>query len=188
MLTVTSNPTRTSPVKRGRWVLEQILGTPPPPPPPDVPELEEEGEAVHGTTLRERLEQHRADPACANCHAKMDPIGFALENFNAIGAFRVKDGELDIDTRAVLPDGTVLQHGVVDLRRVILDRKQQFLRCLTEKLLTYALGRGLAYYDRPTVEHIVAQLETEDYRSSVLITEIVKSDPFRLRRGTESKR
>ena len=187
VLTVTSNPTRTSPVKRGRWVLEQILGTPPPPPPPDVPELEEEGESVHGTTLRERLEQHRADPACANCHAKMDPIGFALENFNAIGAFRWKDGELDIDTTAVLPDGTVLQHGIVDLRRVILDRKQQFARCLTEKMLTYALGRGLEYYDRPTVERIVAQLETEDYRSSVLITEIVKSDPFRLRRGTESK-
>lgn len=187
VLTVTSNPTRTSPVKRGRWVLEQILGTPPPPPPPDVPELEEEGEIAHGTTLRERLEQHRADPACANCHAKMDPIGFALENFNAIGAFRWKDGELDIDTTAELPDGTVLQHGIVDLRQVILDRKQQFARCLTEKLLTYALGRGLEYYDRPTVERIVAQLEAQDYRSSVLITEIVKSDPFRLRRGTESK-
>ena len=187
VLTVTSNPTRTSPVKRGRWVLEQILGTPPPPPPPDVPELEEEGEVAHGTTLRERLEQHRADPACANCHAKMDPIGFALENFNAIGAFRWKDGELDIDTTAELPDGTVLQHGIVDLRRVILDRKQQFARCLTEKMLTYALGRGLEYYDRPTVERIVAQLEAQDYRSSVLITEIVKSDPFRLRRGTESK-
>lgn len=187
VLTVTSNPTRTSPVKRGRWVLEQILGTPPPPPPPDVPELEEEGEVAHGTTLRERLEQHRADPACANCHAKMDPIGFALENFNAIGAFRWKDGELDIDTTAELPDGTVLQHGIVDLRQVILDRKQQFARCLTEKLLTYALGRGLEYYDRPTVERIVAQLEAQDYRSSVLVTEIVKSDPFRLRRGTESK-
>ena len=187
VLTVTSNPTRTSPVKRGRWVLEQILGTPPPPPPPDVPELEEEGEVAHGTTLRERLEQHRADPACANCHAKMDPIGFALENYNAIGAFRWKDGELAIDTTAVLPDGTVLQHGIVDLKRVILDRKQQFARCLTEKMLTYALGRGLEYYDRPTVERIVAQLETQDYRSSVLITEIVKSDPFRLRRGTEGK-
>lgn len=187
VLTVTSNPTRTSPVKRGKWFLEQILGTPPPPPPPDVPELEEEGEVVHGTTLRERLEQHRADPECANCHAKMDPIGFALENYNAIGAWRWKDGELDIDTTAVLPDGTVLQHGIIDLRRVVLDRKQQFARCLTEKLLTYALGRGLEYYDRPTVERIVVQLEAKDYRSSVLITEIVKSDPFRLRRGTESK-
>ena len=184
VLTVTSNPTRTSPVKRGRWVLEQILGTPPPPPPPDVPELEEEGEAVHGSTLRERLEQHRADPACANCHAKMDPIGFALENYNAIGAFRWKDGELDIDTTAELPDGTIL-HGVADLKQVVKDRKQQFLHCLTEKMLTYALGRGLEYYDRPTVDRIVAQLEAGGYRSSVLITEIVKSDPFRLRRGTK---
>ncbi len=185
VLTVTSNPTRTSPVKRGRWVLEQILGTPPPPPPPDVPELEEEGEVAHGTTLRERLEQHRADPACANCHAKMDPIGFALENFNAIGAFRWKDGELDIDTTAELPDGTVLQHGIIDLKQVVKDRKEQFLRCLTEKLLTYALGRGLEYYDRSTVDRIVAQLEAGGYRSSVMITEIVKSDPFRLRRGTK---
>ena len=184
VLTVTSNPTRTSPVKRGRWVLEQILGTPPPPPPPDVPELEEEGEAVHGSTLRERLEQHRADPACANCHAKMDPIGFALENYNAIGAFRWKDGELDIDTTAELPDGTVL-HGVADLKQVVKDRKQQFLRCLTEKMLIYALGRGLEYYDRSIVDRIVAQLEARGYRSSVLITEIVKSDPFRLRRGTK---
>ncbi len=184
VLTVTSNPTRTSPVKRGRWVLEQILGTPPPPPPPDVPELEEEGEAVHGRTLRERLEQHRADPACANCHAKMDPIGFALENYNAIGAFRWKDGELNIDTTAELPDGTIVR-GVADLKQVVKDRKQQFLHCLTEKMLTYALGRGLEYYDRSTVDRIVSQLEAEGYRSSVMITEIVKSDPFRLRRGTK---
>lgn len=184
VLTVTSNPTRTSPVKRGRWVLEQILGTPPPPPPPDVPELEEEGEVAHGTTLRERLEQHRADPACANCHAKMDPIGFALENYNAIGAFRWKDGELNIDTTAELPDGMIVR-GVTDLKQVVKDRKQLFLRCLTEKMLTYALGRGLEYYDRPTVDRIVAQLEDRGYRSSVLITEIVKSDPFRLRRGTK---
>ena len=184
VLTVTSNPTRTSPVKRGRWVLEQILGSPPPPPPPDVPELEEDHDATVGTTLRERLEQHREDPACANCHAKMDPIGFALENYNAIGAFRKKEGELEIDTTAVLPDGTSFD-GIADLKQILKDRKQQFVRCLTEKMLTYALGRGLEYYDRPTVDQIVAQLEAADYRSSVLITEIVKSDPFRLRRGTE---
>ncbi len=184
VLTVTSNLTRTSPVKRGRWVLEQILGSPPPPPPPDVPELEEDHEAIIGTTLRERLEQHREDPACANCHAKMDPIGFALENYNAIGAFRKKEGELEIDTTAVLPDGTAFD-GIADLKQILKDRKQQFVRCLTEKMLTYALGRGLEYYDRPTVDQIVAQLEVEGYRSSVLITEIVKSDPFRLRRGTE---
>lgn len=184
VMTVTSNPTRTSPVKRGRWVLEQILGTPPPPPPPDVPELEEDHDATIGTTLRERLEQHREDPACANCHAKMDPIGFALENYNAIGAFRTKEGELEIDTTAELPDGTAFD-GIADLKQILKDRKQQFVRCLTEKMLTYALGRGLEYYDRPTVDRIVAQLESEGYRSSVLITEIVKSDPFRLRRGTQ---
>ena len=184
VLTVTSNPTRTSPVKRGRWVLEQILGSPPPPPPPDVPELEEDHDAATGTTLRERLEQHREDPACANCHAKMDPIGFALENYNAIGAFRTKEGELEIDTTAELPDGTALD-GIADLKQILKDKKQQFVRCLTEKLLTYALGRGLEYYDRPTVDQIVAQLEIDGYRSSALITEIAKSDPFRLRRGTE---
>lgn len=184
VMTVTSNPTRTSPVKRGRWVLEQILGTRPPPPPPDVPELEEDHDATTGTTLRERLEQHREDPACANCHAKMDPIGFALENYNAIGAFRTKEGELEIDTTAELPDGTAFD-GIADLKQILKDRKQQFVRCLTEKMLTYALGRGLEYYDRPTVDRIVAELESEGYRSSVLITEIVKSDPFRLRRGTQ---
>ena len=182
VLTVTSNPTRTSPVKRGRWVLEQVLGSPPPPPPPDVPELEEEHEATTPTTLRERLEQHREDPACANCHAKMDAIGFALENYNAIGAFRTKEGELEIDTTAELPDGTTFD-GISDLKQILKDRKQEFVRCLTEKMLIYALGRGLEYYDRPTVDRIVAQLEAEGYRSSVLITEIVKSEPFRLRRG-----
>lgn len=181
VLTVTSNPTRTSPVKRGRWVLEQVLGTPPPPPPPDVPELEEEGEVISGSTLRERLEQHRADPACANCHAKMDPIGFALENYNPIGAYRWKDGESKIDASAELPDGTTVD-GIADLKQIIKNKKYQFVRCLTEKMLTYALGRGLEYYDRPTVEYIVAQLESNDYRSSVLIKEIAKSDPFRLRR------
>ncbi len=184
VLTVTSNPTRTSPVKRGRWVLEQILGTPPPPPPPDVPELEEEHDAITGTTLRERLEQHRDDPACANCHAKMDPIGFAMENYNAIGKFRTKDAEQDIDSAGQLPDGTSF-NGIADLKQILKDRKKQFARCLTEKMLTFALGRGLEYYDKPTVDRIVTELEANDYRSSVLITEIVKSDPFRLRRGTK---
>ena len=186
VLTVTSNPTRTSPVKRGRWVLEQILGAPPPPPPPDVPELEEDHEAITGTTLRERLEQHRDDPGCANCHAKMDPIGFAMENFDAIGKFREKDGELAIDTEGQLPDGTSFQ-GIVDLKQILIDRKKQFAKCLTEKMLIYALGRGLEYYDKPTVDRIVTQLEANDYKVSVLITEIVKSDPFRLRRGKKEK-
>ncbi len=184
ILTVTSNPKRTSPVKRGRWVLEQILGTPPPPPPPDVPELEEEHDAITGTTLRERLEQHRDDPGCANCHAKMDPIGFAMENYDAIGKYRKKDGEQDIDTAGQLPDGTSFEN-ISDLKQILIGRKTQFTRCLTEKMLIYALGRGLEYYDRPTIDRIVTALETNDYKFSVLITEIVKSEPFRLRRGTK---
>lgn len=183
VLTVTSNPNRTSPVKRGRWVLEQLLGTPPPPPPPDVPELEEDHDAISGTTLRERLEQHRDDPACANCHAKMDPIGFAMENFDAIGKFRTKDGEQAIDTSGQLPDGTLFS-GIEDLKQILLNRKNQFAKCLTEKMLTYAIGRGLEYYDKPTVDHIVNELKAKDYKMSVLITEIVNSDPFRFRRGT----
>ena len=184
VLTVTSNPTRTSPVKRGRWVLEQLLGTPPPPPPPDVPELEEDHDAITGTTLRERLEQHREDPACANCHAKMDPIGFAMENYDAIGKFREKEGEQHIDASGQLPDGTTFK-GIADLKQILKNRKKQFAQCLTEKMLIYALGRGLEFYDKSTVDRIVTQLEAQDYKVSVLITEIVKSDPFRLRRGTK---
>ncbi len=184
VLTVTSNPTRTSPVKRGRWVLEQLLGAPPPPPPPDVPELEEEHEAVTGATLRQRLEQHRDEPGCASCHAKMDPIGFALENYNAIGGFRTKEGELKIDTAGVLPDGTTFE-GITGLKQILKERQEEFARCLTEKMLTYALGRGLAYYDRPTVEKIVTQLKLNNYKFPVLIKEIAKSDPFRLRRGAK---
>ena len=184
VLTVTSNPNRTSPVKRGRWVLEQVLGSPPPPPPPNVPELEEDHDAITGTTLRERLEQHREDPACANCHAKMDPIGFAMENYDAVGKFRMKDGEQKIDSAGQFPDGTSFD-GIADLKQILKNRKIQFAQCLTEKMLTYAIGRGLGYYDRPTIERIVTELEAKDYKISVLITEIVKSDPFRLRRGTK---
>ncbi|MCG9129303.1 DUF1592 domain-containing protein [Candidatus Poribacteria bacterium] len=183
ILTVTSNPTRTSPVKRGRWVLEQILGTPPPPPPPDVPELDEDHEKITGTTLRERLEQHREDPSCANCHAKMDPIGFAMENYDAIGKHRTKDGEFEIDSTGQFTDGTTFT-GINDLKQILKSRKHQFVKCITEKMLIYALGRGLEFYDKPTVDKIVSVLEENDYRSSVLISQIVNSEPFRLRRGT----
>ena len=182
VLTVTSNPTRTSPVKRGRWVLEQILGTPPPPPPPDVPELEEDHETIIGNTLRQRLEQHRQDPACANCHAKMDTIGFALENYNAIGAYRHQDGEFKIDASGQFLDGDSFD-GIAGLKKIMMERKTQFVYCLTEKMLTYALGRELVYYDRPTVEYIVNNLETENYQFSALINTIVKSNPFRFRRS-----
>lgn len=182
VLTVTSNPTRTSPVKRGRWVLEQILGAPPPPPPPNVPELPEEETAVQAASLRERLEVHRQNPECANCHAKMDPIGFALENFNAVGAWRTKDAGFEIDATGEFTDGTKFV-GPAELKSFVMERKEQFVRCLVEKMLIYAIGRGLEYYDRPTVEQIVSTLPEKEYRFSALITEIVRSDAFRRRRG-----
>jgi hypothetical protein len=182
ILTVTSNPTRTSPVKRGRWVLEQILGTPPPPPPPNVPELEESAKAVAAGSLRQRMEQHRANPSCANCHTRMDAIGFALENFNAIGAWRTKDGAFDIDPGGVLPDGTSIK-GVADLKKAILAKKDPFARCVIEKMLIYALGRGLEPYDDRALDKALAAVARDRYRFSSVVVEIVKSDPFRLRRG-----
>lgn len=184
ILTVTSNPTRTSPVKRGRWVLEQILGEPPPPPPPNVPELPEDEQAAAGASLRERLELHRKNPSCANCHAKMDPIGFALENYDAVGAYREQDGEFVIDPSGKFPDGTPFA-GPQELKSIVREKKTLFARCLAEKMLTYALGRGVEYYDRPTVERIVKQLADQDYKFSTLVAEIVKSDPFLQRRGIQ---
>jgi hypothetical protein len=182
LLTVTSNPTRTSPVKRGRWVLEQLLGAPPPPPPPNVPELEEDGAGKSAGSLRERMEEHRRNPACANCHAKMDPIGFALENFDAIGAYRTQDGEYEIDASGEFADGTKV-NGSKELRQLILNRKDDFTRCLVEKMLTYAVGRGIEYYDRPVVERIVREMPASDYKFSALVTKIVKSEAFLQRRG-----
>jgi mono/diheme cytochrome c family protein len=185
VLTVTSNPTRTSPVKRGRWVLEQMLGTPPPPPPPNVPELPEDKNAQLTGSLRQRLEQHRANPACANCHAKMDPLGFAFENFDAIGRFREKDGEFAIDPSGTLPGGQTFS-GPAELKVIVVREKRElFARCLTEKLLTYALGRGLEHYDRPAVKKMTTALAADDYRFSRLVLEIVNSDQFRMRRGKE---
>ena len=185
VLTVTSNPTRTSPVKRGRWVLEQLLGTPPPPPPPNVPELPQDEKAVLSGSLRQRLEQHRANPSCANCHARMDPLGFALENYDAIGAFRAKDGEFPVDSSGTLPDGQTFA-GPAELKAILKGKKELFARCLAEKLLTYALGRGIEYYDRPTTHRITAALAKNDYKFSTLVIEIAKSDPFRMRRGKSS--
>jgi mono/diheme cytochrome c family protein len=183
ILTVTSNPTRTSPVKRGRWVLEQMLGTPPPPPPPDVPELDNKAGEATGS-LRQRMEQHRANPACANCHARMDPLGFAFENYNAIGAFRAKDGNFDIDPSGTLPDGKSFK-GAAELKTILKYKKELFSRNLAEKLLTYSLGRGVEYYDKPTIDRIVAELARHDYKFSTLVIEIAKSDPFRQRRGKD---
>jgi hypothetical protein len=181
ILTVTSNPTRTSPVKRGKWVLEQLLGAPPPPPPPGVSELKEEKGRLTGS-LRERMEQHRKDPACASCHARMDPIGFGLENYDAVGAWRTREGEFPIDASGTLPDGRSF-NGPAQLKQILKGKKQQFVRCLTEKLLTYALGRGLEYYDKCAVDDIVKAAAKNDYCFSTLVTGVVLSDPFRKRRG-----
>lgn len=181
ILTVTSNPTRTSPVKRGRWVLEQMLGAPPPPPPPNVPELEAQKDKLTGS-LRQRMEQHRKNPACAMCHTKMDALGFAFENFNAIGQFRSKDGEYDIDPAGTLP-GNISFSGPAQLKQILKDRREPFVRCLTEKMLIYALGRGLENYDRPVVIRITQEMAKNNDRFSTLVTEIVRSEPFRLRRG-----
>jgi hypothetical protein len=186
VLTITSNPTRTSPVKRGRWILEQILGTPPPPPPPDVPELEEGEKAEAKGTLRQRLEQHRANPACANCHARMDPIGFAFENFDAIGRFRTNDGAFPVDPSGTLPDGKVF-NGPDELKDILKEKKEQFARCLAEKMLTYAVGRGMEYYDRRALDGIVSGLAKSEYRFSALVVEVARSDPFRLKRGQDQQ-
>jgi hypothetical protein len=183
VLAVTSNPTRTSPVKRGRWILEQFLGAPPPPPPPNVPELPSKAEDVSTASLRKRMEVHRHNPACANCHAKMDPIGFALENYDAVGAFRTKDGSFEIDASGEFADGSKFT-GPGDLKSIILAKREDFVRCLTEKMLTYALGRGIEYYDRPTIEKIVGAMPGQDYKMHSLIREIVLSEPF-LKRGME---
>ncbi|MEM7476842.1 MAG: DUF1592 domain-containing protein [Planctomycetota bacterium] len=176
VLLITSNPTRTSPVKRGKWVLDNLLGEPPPPPPPDVPELDESGETLG--TLRQQLEQHRANPNCAVCHTKMDALGFGLENFDAIGKWRDKDGRNDIDSSGELPGGRKFD-GPVDLVNILAeDKKQAFCRCITEKLLTYALGRGIGVYDRCTINTIVGKLEQNDHRFQSLIKAIATSEPF----------
>jgi hypothetical protein len=185
VLTVTSNPTRTSPVKRGKWVLEQLLGTPPPPPPPNVPELAENDKAVLTGSLRQRMEQHRRNPACANCHAKMDPIGFAFENYDAVGRYRASDGKFPIDPAGVLPDGKSFK-GPAELKAILKEKRDLFTRCLAEKMLIYALGRGVEHYDKPAVDAIVIALAKNDYRFSALVGEIVKSYPFRMRRGKET--
>jgi hypothetical protein len=182
ILTLTSNPTRTSPVKRGKWILENILGTPPPPPPPDVPELKEGKEVVLSGSLRQRMEQHRVKPDCAICHDKLDPLGFGFENFDGIGGWRTKDGKFDIDSSGVLPDGKTFK-GPAELRSILKGRSQEFCRCLSEKMLTYALGRGLEYYDKCAVYDIEARTEKNQYRFSALIFAVVQSEPFQNRRG-----
>ena len=182
-LTVTSNPTRTSPVKRGKWILEEILGTPPPPPPPNVADLPDDKKGVAEGTIRARMEKHRADPNCASCHARMDPLGFGLENFDAIGAWRDLDGKLPVDSSGTLPGGRSF-NGPVELKAVLLARIEPFTRCLTEKLMTYALGRGLEYPDHCVVEKVAETVRANGGRFSTLVSAIVHGDPFQ-KRGVE---
>jgi hypothetical protein len=182
VLTVTSNPTRTSPVKRGKWILEQILGAPPPAPPPGAGELRDDQQVALQGTLRQRMEQHRADPNCASCHSRMDPLGFALENYDAIGAWRDKDGKFKVDATGSLPNGQAFD-GVAGLKELLKSRREAFVRCLAEKMLTYALGRGVEPYDQPALDQIYRAMARDDYRMSTLILEIVRSEPFQMRRG-----
>ena len=175
VLTVTSNPTRTSPVKRGRWILDNLLNTPPPPAPPNVPELEKE--QLSGT-LRERMEQHRENPACAVCHQMMDPLGFALENFDAVGRWRDSEGGAVVDASGELPDGTVFQ-GVGELRNLLVGKREQdFVRCIVEKMLIYATGRGTEYYDQCAIDQIAEYAEQNKNQFAYLIAGIILSDPF----------
>ncbi len=182
ILTATSYANRTSPVTRGKWVLENLLGTPPPPPPPNVPALGEQVSGGKVLTMRERMEQHRANPACAVCHRMMDPLGFALENFDGIGKWRSAEGATPINSSGVLPDGTPFQ-GPEQLRRVLLTQREGFVATLTEKLLTYALGRGTEHSDMPAVRKVMREAARNEYRWSSLILGVVQSTPFQMRRS-----
>lgn len=181
VLTLTSYPTRTSPVLRGAWVMQNILGTEPPPPPEEVPPLEDDPRKLTGT-IRQQLEQHRADPTCASCHSRIDPLGFGLENYDPIGRWREAENEHPVDSSGILPTGEGFE-GSAELRDILLRDPELFVRCFTEKMLTYALGRGVEPYDRPVVASIEESLAQNDYRFHTLIREIVLSVPFQMRRG-----
>jgi hypothetical protein len=178
ILTVSSYPTRTSPPVRGKWVMENLLGTPPPPPPDNVPSLNESNIGTE-VSLRERLEQHRRDPSCSPCHVLMDPLGFGLENYDAVGAFRTHDGKFPIDTSGTLPGGQSFT-GSKGLKEILRTKSDAFVHNVTEKLLTYSLGRGLERFDRPTVEAITRQVKASEYKFSALVMEVVKSKPFQM--------
>jgi hypothetical protein len=184
VLTVSSYATRTSPVLRGKWILENLLDAPPPDPPPGVANLDE-AKAGASASVRQQLEAHRSDPTCAACHRRMDPLGFGLENYDAIGAWRTSDAGMPIDAAGELPDGRAFD-GPVALRGILEREQDAFARALTVKLLTYALGRGLSPADRQTVRTIARALPAHDYRFSGLVLEIIRSAPFQRRRGTQS--
>lgn len=182
VLTITSYPRRTSPVLRGKWVLEEILGTPPPPPPPGAGGLPAEDAPKEGLTFRQRLELHRTKPECSSCHSRMDPIGFGLENFDVVGQWRTMIGDQAVDSTGTLATGETFS-GPVELKKQILARREQYIRNLTERMLTYALGRGLEPYDLPAVRKIAAAVEKNEYRSTTLIKEVVLSYPFQYRKN-----
>ena len=186
ILALTSYATRTSVVLRGVWILDNILGTPPPAPPPGVPSLADRGEDGKIRSVRQSMEAHRANPVCATCHSRIDPLGFALENFDGIGRWRTTEGPTNtaIDASGMMPDGTKFE-GAAELRRILLSNPEQFTTIFTEKLLTYALGRGVEYYDEPAVRKIVRDSAPHNYRWSSLIVEIVKSEPFQMRRSLQ---
>jgi hypothetical protein len=182
ILTVTSYATRTSPVIRGKWVLDNILGAPPQPPPPFVPTLKEHADLTKPMTMRERIAEHRANPACAGCHNIMDPLGFSLENYDAVGRWRTTEDALPIDASGGLPDGTKFD-GITGLQKALLSRPDVFASTFTEKLITYALGRGVEFYDGPAIRKIVRDAEGTDYRFSSIIAGIASSTPFQMRRS-----
>jgi hypothetical protein len=181
VLTVSSYPTRTSVVIRGKYVLQNILGAPPPPPPPDVPVLNET--AIGATdSLRQQMEKHRGDVMCASCHTRMDTLGFGFENYDAIGRWRTLDGKIPVDSSGTLPNGKRFSNPA-ELRRLLLDELPEFARCLTEKMLTYALGRGLERSDQRAIGEISRKIAPSGYRSQALISAIVSSYPFQMGRG-----
>ena len=184
ILTVTSYANRTSPTLRGKWILENLLAAPPPAPPPNVPSLDD-GSASDGLSVRERMEQHRRNAVCASCHAQMDPFGLALENFDAVGKWRTRDGQAGIDASTSLPDGSSFD-GPAGLRKLLAEQPDRFTMALTEKMLTYALGRGVEYHDRPAIRGIVRDAAPGGYTWSSLIVGIVRSTPFQMRRASES--
>jgi hypothetical protein len=181
---LTANPNRTSPVLRGAWILERLLGTPPSPPPPNVEALPENGGGAPARTVRERLEQHRANPTCFGCHGVMDPLGMALENFDTVGQFRANDRDTltAIDTSGVLPDGKAIS-GPADLRAALVARGDMFVQTLTENLMTYGLGRELTWRDMPTVRGVVRAAAKDDNRFESIVYHVVTSDAFQRREG-----
>ena len=181
VLTVSSYPTRTSVVLRGKYLLETVLNSPPPPPPPDVPRLNEDTVGV-AKSLRQQMEAHRADALCASCHSKMDVLGFGLENYDAIGRWRTTDGKFPIDSTGAFPNGKTFS-GPAEMKALLHDNMPEFIRCLAEKMLTYGLGRGVESYDRPVVDDLVRQTAAGDNKLQPLISGIVHSLPFQQRRG-----